>query len=123
MFSVLLPASLQAHSRADVSQNIYTCFFPTLMCVCVCVCVCVCFRFREGLRTMGVYEQIQMTPEAFYQLFCFPQEKLCADSMVTMFSPQFSEREDYRAREGLTAKHWQQFLTECEGGYPFWRTQ
>ncbi|KAG5265721.1 hypothetical protein AALO_G00245650 [Alosa alosa] len=73
-------------------------------------------RFREGLRTLGVYEQIQMAPEAFYQLFCYPPEKLCADSMVAMFSPQYSERVDYLARETVTTKHWQQFLQECEEG-------
>ncbi|KAL2098986.1 hypothetical protein ACEWY4_005466 [Coilia grayii] len=73
-------------------------------------------RFREGLRTLGLYDQVQMAPEAFYQLFCFPPEKLCADSMVAMFSPQFSERQEYREREEVTSKHWQQFLQECEEG-------
>lgn len=89
----------------------------------LCACVGGVYRFREGLRTLGVYEQIQMAPEAFYQLFCFPPEKLCADSMVALFTPQFSEREDYRAKETVTTQQWQQFLQECEGGYPFWQPQ
>ncbi|XP_063080136.1 G2/M phase-specific E3 ubiquitin-protein ligase [Engraulis encrasicolus] len=73
-------------------------------------------RFREGLRTLGVYDQIQMAPEAFYQLFCFAPEKLCVDSMLTMFSAQYSERKTYKEKEEATWKHWQQFLQECEEG-------
>lgn len=73
-------------------------------------------RFREGLRTLGVFEQVQMCTEGFYSVFCGPVEKLTAESILELFTTRFSEEEDLKAQEYTTQSFWKQYLHECEDG-------
>ncbi|XP_049319618.1 G2/M phase-specific E3 ubiquitin-protein ligase [Astyanax mexicanus] len=73
-------------------------------------------RFREGLRTLGVFERIQACPEGFYPLFCDPVERMTAEAMFSLFTSQFSENEEKKAREETTLGFWKQYLHECEDG-------
>ncbi|XP_061079128.1 G2/M phase-specific E3 ubiquitin-protein ligase isoform X2 [Conger conger] len=73
-------------------------------------------RFREGLKTLGLFDQIQMDPEAFSTLFCSPPHKISADSVANLFSVQFSDDEDKKTKETRMASFWKQYLLECEVG-------
>uniref|UniRef100_A0AAY5EMW2 PHD-type domain-containing protein n=1 Tax=Electrophorus electricus TaxID=8005 RepID=A0AAY5EMW2_ELEEL len=73
-------------------------------------------RFREGLRTLGVFEQVQACAEGFYQVFCGPVETMTAESIFSLFTPWFSEEEEQKAKEDMTLGFWKQYLHECEGG-------
>ncbi|XP_030644233.1 G2/M phase-specific E3 ubiquitin-protein ligase [Chanos chanos] len=73
-------------------------------------------RFREGLRTLGVFEHVQACPEAFFPVFCEPQESLTAQCVARLFAAQHSEEEELKAKEITTIAFWEQYLQECEEG-------
>ncbi|KAA0711219.1 G2/M phase-specific E3 ubiquitin-protein ligase [Triplophysa tibetana] len=73
-------------------------------------------RFREGLRTLGVFEQVQMCAESFYSVFCGPVERMTAKSILELFTIRFSEEEDLKAKENTAINFWEQYLHECEEG-------
>ncbi|XP_051501747.1 G2/M phase-specific E3 ubiquitin-protein ligase-like [Myxocyprinus asiaticus] len=73
-------------------------------------------RFREGLRTLGLFERVQMCAEGFYSVFCGPMERLTAESMMELFTAQLSEENEQQAKEHTTISFWKQYLHECEGG-------
>jgi len=72
-------------------------------------------RFREGLRTLGLFEQVQMCAESFYSVFCGPVERLTAESVMELFTARFSEEKEQQAKENTTIHYWKQFLQECDG--------
>ncbi|XP_050989334.1 G2/M phase-specific E3 ubiquitin-protein ligase isoform X1 [Labeo rohita] len=73
-------------------------------------------RFREGLRTLGLFEQVQMCTEAFHSVFCGPVERLTAESVMELFTIQFSEEKEQHEKENTTVKFWKKYLHECEEG-------
>ncbi|KAG5857154.1 hypothetical protein ANANG_G00016110 [Anguilla anguilla] len=73
-------------------------------------------RFREGLKTLGLFDQIQSDPEAFSTLFCAPLHKISADSVANLFPVQFSDDEEKKTKETMMASFWRQYLLECEVG-------
>ncbi|KAK7153100.1 hypothetical protein R3I93_011108 [Phoxinus phoxinus] len=73
-------------------------------------------RFREGLRTLGLFEQVQMCAESFYSVFCGPVERLTAESVMELFTARFSEEKEQQAKENTTINYWKQFLQECDEG-------
>uniref|UniRef100_A0A4W5NAA6 G2/M-phase specific E3 ubiquitin protein ligase n=2 Tax=Hucho hucho TaxID=62062 RepID=A0A4W5NAA6_9TELE len=56
-------------------------------------------RFCEGLKTLGVFDQVQMFPGAFVGLFCSSHDKLTADTMAALFTVQFSDQEETVEKE------------------------
>ncbi|XP_066539581.1 G2/M phase-specific E3 ubiquitin-protein ligase isoform X2 [Hoplias malabaricus] len=73
-------------------------------------------RFREGLRTLGVFERIQSRPEGFYPVFCDPVERMTAELMFSLFTARFSEDEKQKSKEEMTINSWMMYLQECEAG-------
>ncbi|KAM4625242.1 G2/M phase-specific E3 ubiquitin-protein ligase [Polymixia lowei] len=73
-------------------------------------------RFREGLRTLGVFEQVQLFPALFSRLFCGPADVLTAQSISDLFTVCFSRQQDRQDREMPTITFWRHFLLECEVG-------
>ncbi|XP_023656465.1 G2/M phase-specific E3 ubiquitin-protein ligase isoform X1 [Paramormyrops kingsleyae] len=73
-------------------------------------------RFREGLNTLGLFEQIQMFPGPFCDLFCSSPEKMSAGTMDSLFSVQFSVNEEKKKKERTVVGFWRQYLHECEEG-------
>ncbi|XP_062863347.1 G2/M phase-specific E3 ubiquitin-protein ligase isoform X2 [Trichomycterus rosablanca] len=73
-------------------------------------------RFCEGLRTLGVFDQVQASPEIFCPVFCCPVEKMTADSVFSLFTVCFSNKEKQKAKECATLNDWKQYLQECEDG-------
>ncbi|KAL0969735.1 hypothetical protein UPYG_G00231580 [Umbra pygmaea] len=73
-------------------------------------------RFREGLKTLGVLEQVQMFPGAFVDLFCSSPDKLTAECVAALFTVQFSDKEETSAKESNVVTFWKHYLLECEVG-------
>lgn len=72
-------------------------------------------RFREGLRTLGLFELVQMCTEAFHSVFCGPVERLTAESVMELFTVRFSEEKEQQEKENTTVNFWKKYLHECEG--------
>ncbi|CAL8288188.1 unnamed protein product [Gadus morhua 'NCC'] len=45
-------------------------------------------RLREGLKTLGVFEQVQLNPAVFYRTFCGPEEVLDAHTLSHLLTPK-----------------------------------
>ncbi|XP_068608325.1 G2/M phase-specific E3 ubiquitin-protein ligase [Brachionichthys hirsutus] len=73
-------------------------------------------RFREGLQTLGVFDQVQLYPSVFYGAFCSPSAHLSAQTISQLFTINFSQQEDRLDKETPVIKFWRQFLLECEVG-------
>ncbi|KAE8289557.1 G2/M phase-specific E3 ubiquitin-protein ligase [Larimichthys crocea] len=73
-------------------------------------------RFREGLQTLGVFDQVQLFPSAFYSVFCKVDVRLTARSLGQLFSVNHSQQEDRLKREMPVVTFWRHFLLECEVG-------
>lgn len=105
--------------------------------------LCSSFRFREGLQTLGVFEQVlhltvtshsppsnnqqhkpsrpiqvQLFPAAFCSIFCKPPAQLTAKSVSRLFTVNFSEQEQVANKEQPVIAFWRHFLLECEGSDP-----
>ncbi len=72
-------------------------------------------RFREGLRTLGLFEQVQMCTEAFHSVFCGPVERLTAESVMELFTVRVSEEKEQKEQENTTLNFWKNYLHDCEG--------
>ncbi|XP_073783124.1 G2/M phase-specific E3 ubiquitin-protein ligase isoform X4 [Danio rerio] len=72
--------------------------------------------FREGLRTLGMFEQVQMCSETFFPVFCGPVERLTAESVMELFTTRLSEEKEKQVLEKTTISFWKQYLHECEEG-------
>ncbi|TRY84980.1 hypothetical protein DNTS_028856 [Danionella cerebrum] len=73
-------------------------------------------RFREGLRTLGLFEKVQTCAESFFSVFCGPMERLTAKSVSELFSVQLSEKSEQRAQEKTATNFWKRYLEECDEG-------
>ncbi|KAK1159884.1 hypothetical protein AOXY_G21324 [Acipenser oxyrinchus oxyrinchus] len=47
-------------------------------------------RFRDGIKTLGLLQQVKTFPAVFSPLFCHKLEKLIAEKMDNLFSICFS---------------------------------
>uniref|UniRef100_A0A3P8ZHF1 G2/M-phase specific E3 ubiquitin protein ligase n=1 Tax=Esox lucius TaxID=8010 RepID=A0A3P8ZHF1_ESOLU len=73
-------------------------------------------RFRDGLKTLGVLDQVLMFPGAFVDLFCSSPDKLTAENLAALFTVQFSDQEETAAKESAVVTFWRHYLLECEVG-------
>ncbi|KAM6973271.1 G2/M phase-specific E3 ubiquitin-protein ligase [Aplochiton taeniatus] len=73
-------------------------------------------RLREGLKTLGVFDRVQMFPDAFHSVFCGPAEKLSAETLAMLFTVTFSEQEEKQVKETPVVTFWRHYLEECEEG-------
>ncbi|XP_047466672.1 G2/M phase-specific E3 ubiquitin-protein ligase isoform X5 [Mugil cephalus] len=73
-------------------------------------------RFREGLRTLGVFQQVQLLPSFFFDVFCQAADRLSAQTLGRLFTVCFSEDEDKLNRETPVITFWRHFLVETEVG-------
>ncbi|XP_017295885.1 G2/M phase-specific E3 ubiquitin-protein ligase [Kryptolebias marmoratus] len=73
-------------------------------------------RFREGLQTLGVFDQVQLFPSVFFSVFCQAAENVTAQTLSCLFTVSFSEQEDKLKRETPVVTFWRHFLLECEVG-------
>ncbi|XP_054861529.1 G2/M phase-specific E3 ubiquitin-protein ligase isoform X2 [Amphiprion ocellaris] len=73
-------------------------------------------RFREGLQTLGVFDQVQLFPAVFFEVFCEASDHLTAQTFGRLFTIAFSEQEEKLNRETAVVAFWRHFLLECEVG-------
>ncbi|XP_036006739.1 G2/M phase-specific E3 ubiquitin-protein ligase [Fundulus heteroclitus] len=73
-------------------------------------------RLREGLRTLGVFEQVQLFPSVFCGVFCEATEPLTAETLGRLFTINFSEQEEKLNKETPVVTFWRHLLLECEVG-------
>uniref|UniRef100_A0A8C2XFB8 G2/M-phase specific E3 ubiquitin protein ligase n=1 Tax=Cyclopterus lumpus TaxID=8103 RepID=A0A8C2XFB8_CYCLU len=71
-------------------------------------------RFREGLQTLGVFDQVQLFPSAFCGVFC--DGLLSARCLAQVFSVLFSQQEVRLSRETPVSYFWRRLLLDCEVG-------
>ncbi|XP_053138790.1 G2/M phase-specific E3 ubiquitin-protein ligase isoform X2 [Hemicordylus capensis] len=68
--------------------------------------------FRQGLKTLGVLEKMQMNPDAFCSILCYKPEKLSAKLLGDLFTSHGLLGAD-KAR---SLDFWMGYLQETEGG-------
>ncbi|XP_039641028.1 G2/M phase-specific E3 ubiquitin-protein ligase [Perca fluviatilis] len=73
-------------------------------------------RLREGLQTLGVFDQVQLFPSAFCRVFCEAAGRLSAQTLGHVFTVTFSEQEERLSRETPVLGYWRHLLFECEVG-------
>ncbi|XP_039992979.1 G2/M phase-specific E3 ubiquitin-protein ligase isoform X1 [Xiphias gladius] len=73
-------------------------------------------RFREGLQTLGVFDQAQLFPSVFCGVFCEAADRLTAQTVGQLFTVNFSQQEERLNRETPVITFWRHFLLECEVG-------
>lgn len=74
------------------------------------------YRFREGMETLGVLEQIQKRPDAFRPLLCHKTTTLTADILDHLFQIHFSESgSNRRMSENRVIAFWRDYLQDAEG--------
>ncbi|XP_040915885.1 G2/M phase-specific E3 ubiquitin-protein ligase [Toxotes jaculatrix] len=73
-------------------------------------------RFREGLQTLGVFDQVQLFPSVFCSVFCEEVDRLTAQTVGQLFTINFSQQEDRLDKETPVITFWRHFLLECEVG-------
>ncbi|XP_077958481.1 G2/M phase-specific E3 ubiquitin-protein ligase [Gasterosteus aculeatus] len=72
-------------------------------------------RFRDGLKTLGVLEQIQMHPESFSPVMCYNPKPLTADQVDGLFHIRWSEEGTNQKREEETVvAFWRDYLQDVE---------
>ncbi|XP_029316474.1 G2/M phase-specific E3 ubiquitin-protein ligase [Cottoperca gobio] len=73
-------------------------------------------RFREGLQTLGVFDQVQLFPSVFCRIFCETAVQLTAHTVGQIFTVNFSQQQERLSRETPVVTFWRHFLLECEVG-------
>ncbi|KAM9356108.1 G2/M phase-specific E3 ubiquitin-protein ligase [Pholidichthys leucotaenia] len=73
-------------------------------------------RFREGLQTLGIFDQVQLFPTDFCSVFCEATDHLTAQTVGHLFTVIFSEQEEKLNQETPVVSFWRHFLLECEVG-------
>ncbi|KAM7376450.1 hypothetical protein PAMP_006183 [Pampus punctatissimus] len=73
-------------------------------------------RIREGLQTLGVFDQVQLFPSVFCGVFCEAAVRLTAQTVGQLFTINFSQQEDRLNRETPVISFWRHFLLESEVG-------
>ncbi|KAG9480951.1 hypothetical protein GDO78_010294, partial [Eleutherodactylus coqui] len=71
-------------------------------------------RFKEGLKTLGVLENIQKYPTAFWSVLCMKPEKLTAKALSDVFTITY-HRSFRQAQQNNAIRHWEAYLGDTEG--------
>ncbi|XP_071414100.1 G2/M phase-specific E3 ubiquitin-protein ligase isoform X1 [Pithys albifrons albifrons] len=66
--------------------------------------------FRQGLKTLGVLEKMQMHPDAFSSILCHKPERLSAETICDLFTIHSS------VHENKGANFWMGYLQDVESG-------
>ncbi|XP_067895470.1 G2/M phase-specific E3 ubiquitin-protein ligase isoform X2 [Heterodontus francisci] len=73
-------------------------------------------RFCEGLKVLGVLENIQKYPEVFSELLCYKPQKLTAVTFEKLFSINFSPDGNGMIAESRVVGFWRDYLADVEDG-------
>ncbi|XP_044128434.1 G2/M phase-specific E3 ubiquitin-protein ligase isoform X2 [Bufo gargarizans] len=72
-------------------------------------------RFKEGLKTLGVLENIQTYPTAFWSVLCMTPEKLTAKMLSDLFTITY-HRSFRQIQQCNAINLWEQYLEDTEDG-------
>ncbi|KAI9534084.1 hypothetical protein NQZ68_016802 [Dissostichus eleginoides] len=73
-------------------------------------------RFCEGMKTLGVLDEVRKHPDSFKPLFCYEEHLLSADQMDNLFIIQLSpEGSNTRTAEERVVTYWRDYLQDAEG--------
>ncbi|XP_027891548.1 G2/M phase-specific E3 ubiquitin-protein ligase isoform X1 [Xiphophorus couchianus] len=73
-------------------------------------------RLRDGLRTLGVFDQVQLFPSVFFGVYCDAREAMTAEILGRLFAINFSEQQEMQNLETPIVSFWRHLLLECEVG-------
>ncbi|XP_039678115.1 G2/M phase-specific E3 ubiquitin-protein ligase-like isoform X1 [Perca fluviatilis] len=74
-------------------------------------------QFAEGLKTLGLLEELRKNPAVFYNMFVSEKIPLQAKELCTLFDVDFSvQGSNRRDRENQTICFWRDWLIEIEEG-------
>lgn len=74
-------------------------------------------QFTEGLKTLGLLEELRKNPAVFYNMFVSEEIPLQAKDLCTLFDVDFSvQGSNKRARENTTMCFWRDWLIDIEEG-------
>ncbi|XP_076578623.1 G2/M phase-specific E3 ubiquitin-protein ligase-like [Chaetodon auriga] len=74
-------------------------------------------QFAEGLKTLGLLEELRKNPAVFYSLFVSEEIPLQAKDLCTLFDVDFSvQGSNRRDRENTTICFWRDWLIDIEEG-------
>ncbi|XP_030601200.1 uncharacterized protein LOC115791199 isoform X1 [Archocentrus centrarchus] len=74
-------------------------------------------QFVEGLRTLGLLDEMQKNSGLFYDLFVCEERPLLAQDLCTLFEVCFSTQgSNRRTRENQTLCYWRDWLIDIEEG-------
>ncbi|XP_067234485.1 G2/M phase-specific E3 ubiquitin-protein ligase-like isoform X1 [Chanodichthys erythropterus] len=74
-------------------------------------------QFVEGLKTLGLLEELRKNPAVFYNMFVSEEIPLQAKDLCTLFDVDFSAQgSNRRARENMTICFWRDWLIDIEEG-------
>ncbi|XP_026072619.1 G2/M phase-specific E3 ubiquitin-protein ligase-like [Carassius auratus] len=73
-------------------------------------------QFVEGLKTLGLLEELRKNPAVFYNMFVSEEIPLQAKDLCTLFDVDFSvQGSNRRDRENMTICFWRDWLIDIEG--------
>ncbi|XP_042582775.1 uncharacterized protein LOC122137829 [Cyprinus carpio] len=73
-------------------------------------------QFVEGLKTLGLLEELRKNPAVFYNMFVSEEIPLQAKDLCTLFDLYFSvQGSNRRDRENMTICFWRDWLIDIEG--------
>nr|XP_061798722.1 G2/M phase-specific E3 ubiquitin-protein ligase-like [Nerophis lumbriciformis] len=73
-------------------------------------------RFREGLQTLGVFNQVQLFPSVFRDVFC-EADVVSAERLDRLFTVEVSHDQRHLSTESCLVSFWRRFLSETEVGH------
>lgn len=72
-------------------------------------------RFKEGLKTLGVLENIQTYPTAFWSVFCKKPEKLTTKVLSDLFTINYQSALKH-VQQCNAVNYWEEYLEDTEDG-------
>ncbi|XP_078541753.1 G2/M phase-specific E3 ubiquitin-protein ligase-like [Lissotriton helveticus] len=73
-------------------------------------------RLKEGLKTLGVLQAMEIHKQLFEEAFIWVEHKITTDIINGMFNIQFSSSgSNRRLQEEHIIGYWRDYLQDCEG--------
>ncbi|XP_078529628.1 G2/M phase-specific E3 ubiquitin-protein ligase-like [Lissotriton helveticus] len=73
-------------------------------------------RLKEGLKTLGVLQAMEIHKQLFEETFIWVEHKITTDIINGMFNIQFSSSgSNHRLQEEHIIGYWRDYLQDCEG--------
>ncbi|XP_049326724.1 G2/M phase-specific E3 ubiquitin-protein ligase-like [Astyanax mexicanus] len=72
-------------------------------------------QFRDGLKTLGLLDELRDNPDVFYSMFVADDPPLLAKDLSSLFKVDFSvQRSNDRKKENTTICYWRDWMIDTE---------